>query len=129
VSRQDYVTGRILEEFSDGSRPPAIKDRRDQPSHGYRAVHVIVFVGGVLARRRIAAVNEADRPQVAAALDKALERTHSRYFKNLGQLAASARENSSCRRYAELSTSGESESAPGAWRARNAAVPPGLTGH
>jgi hypothetical protein len=34
---------RIVEAFADCSKPPIVKDRRETPSHGYRAVHVIVF--------------------------------------------------------------------------------------
>lgn len=30
--------------FADGGREPKVKDRRDEPSHGYRAVHVVVTV-------------------------------------------------------------------------------------
>jgi hypothetical protein len=32
-----------MEAFADCSKPPVVKDRREIPSHGYRAVHVIVF--------------------------------------------------------------------------------------
>jgi ppGpp synthetase/RelA/SpoT-type nucleotidyltranferase len=41
---QDAVVAQVVELFSGGTRPPKIVDRRDEPSHGYRAVHVIVFV-------------------------------------------------------------------------------------
>jgi ppGpp synthetase/RelA/SpoT-type nucleotidyltranferase len=40
---QDAARDRIVEAFADCSRPPVVKDRRENPSHGYRAVHVIVF--------------------------------------------------------------------------------------
>ena len=33
----------IVALFDDGSRVPKIVDRRAEPMHGYRAVHVIVF--------------------------------------------------------------------------------------
>ena len=41
---QDEIVRRIVEEFSDGARPPKVKDRRAEPIAGYRAVHVIVTV-------------------------------------------------------------------------------------
>ncbi len=41
---QDAVVGRLVELFSEGARQPKVVDRRREPSHGYRAVHVIVFV-------------------------------------------------------------------------------------
>lgn len=40
---QDAASDRIVEAFAACSKPPIVKDRRDKPSHGYRAVHVIVF--------------------------------------------------------------------------------------
>jgi ppGpp synthetase/RelA/SpoT-type nucleotidyltranferase len=33
--------------FADGSKPPRIMDRREEPMYGYRAVHVVVYVGGL----------------------------------------------------------------------------------
>lgn len=44
---QDEIVRRIVEEFANGSRPPKVKDRRAEPSAGYRAVHVVVTVQGV----------------------------------------------------------------------------------
>ncbi|WP_017559631.1 RelA/SpoT domain-containing protein [Nocardiopsis baichengensis] len=41
---QDAVVERIVTEFADGSRKPAPRDRRAEPSCGYRAVHVVVYV-------------------------------------------------------------------------------------
>jgi ppGpp synthetase/RelA/SpoT-type nucleotidyltranferase len=41
---QDQVIDRILGAFADCPKAPQKIDRRAQPSHGYRAVHVIVFV-------------------------------------------------------------------------------------
>lgn len=41
---QDDIVAAIVEAFADGARPPKVRDRRDDPSHGYRAVHVIVTV-------------------------------------------------------------------------------------
>jgi ppGpp synthetase/RelA/SpoT-type nucleotidyltranferase len=41
---QDALVAQLVELFSDGRRPPKVVDRREEPSHGYRAVHVIVFI-------------------------------------------------------------------------------------
>lgn len=41
---QDEVVAQVVELFSGGDRLPRVVDRRREPSHGYRAVHVIVFV-------------------------------------------------------------------------------------
>jgi hypothetical protein len=43
---QDDVVARIVAAFG-GSRPPNVRDRRAFPSSGYRAVHVVVFEGGL----------------------------------------------------------------------------------
>jgi ppGpp synthetase/RelA/SpoT-type nucleotidyltranferase len=40
---QDAVRDSIMDAFASCSKPPSEKDRRKTPSHGYRAVHVIVF--------------------------------------------------------------------------------------
>jgi ppGpp synthetase/RelA/SpoT-type nucleotidyltranferase len=44
---QDALVARLVELFADGSRSPEIVDRRVTPSHGYRAVHVIVVVRSI----------------------------------------------------------------------------------
>jgi ppGpp synthetase/RelA/SpoT-type nucleotidyltranferase len=41
---QDEIVRRIVAEFADSARPPKVKDRRAEPSAGYRAVHVVVTV-------------------------------------------------------------------------------------
>lgn len=41
---QDEVVNAVVACFADSAKAPKIKDRRDEPSHGYRAVHVIVTV-------------------------------------------------------------------------------------
>jgi len=41
---QDVLVAQLVELFSDDKRAPKVVDRRTEPSHGYRAVHVIVFV-------------------------------------------------------------------------------------
>lgn len=43
---QDQLVARLVELFGDEARPPRTIDRRVQPSHGYRAVHVVVFPEG-----------------------------------------------------------------------------------
>jgi ppGpp synthetase/RelA/SpoT-type nucleotidyltranferase len=41
---QDEIVEAVLRCFADGFRPPKVKDRRTEPSHGYRAVHLVVTV-------------------------------------------------------------------------------------
>lgn len=41
---QDDIVAAVALAFSDGSREPRVRDRRLEPSHGYRAVHVVVTV-------------------------------------------------------------------------------------
>jgi Region found in RelA / SpoT proteins len=43
LNDQDAAKTRVVEEFASCPRPPVVKDRRETPSHGYRAVHVIAF--------------------------------------------------------------------------------------
>jgi Region found in RelA / SpoT proteins len=40
---QDRAVGRIMQAFEGCPKPPLKIDRREEPSHGYRAVHVIVY--------------------------------------------------------------------------------------
>jgi len=40
---QDQAVTRIMDAFQDCPRAPQTIDRRERPSHGYRAVHVIVY--------------------------------------------------------------------------------------
>lgn len=44
---QDAIVAVLLAEFTDSDRPIKVKDRRAEPSHGYRAVHVVVHVQGL----------------------------------------------------------------------------------
>jgi hypothetical protein len=44
---QDQAVDRIMEAFQTCPRAPQKVDRRAQPSHGYRAVHVIVYTDAV----------------------------------------------------------------------------------
>jgi ppGpp synthetase/RelA/SpoT-type nucleotidyltranferase len=41
---QDVLAKRMIALFADGSKLPKIRDRRSEPSHGYRALHVVLFV-------------------------------------------------------------------------------------
>jgi len=43
LSEQDAIAAALVEQFSDETRRPKIVDRREHPSFGYRAVHVVVF--------------------------------------------------------------------------------------
>ncbi|RKQ86618.1 ppGpp synthetase/RelA/SpoT-type nucleotidyltransferase [Solirubrobacter pauli] len=40
---QDALVSELIKLFGDEAREPKVIDRRESPSHGYRAVHVIVF--------------------------------------------------------------------------------------
>lgn len=44
---QDALVARLVALFADPIRPPKIFDRRVNPSHGYRAVHVVVHVNDI----------------------------------------------------------------------------------
>lgn len=44
---QDQIVEEVVHAFAHGDRPPKVKDRREEPSHGYRAVHVVVTVQGL----------------------------------------------------------------------------------
>jgi ppGpp synthetase/RelA/SpoT-type nucleotidyltranferase len=46
-TEQDALAAQLVDLFSDEYRPPKLVDRRVEPAQGYRAVHVIVFPGGV----------------------------------------------------------------------------------
>lgn len=41
---QDEIVAEVVRAFADGAREPKVKDRRVEPTHGYRAVHVVVTV-------------------------------------------------------------------------------------
>jgi hypothetical protein len=41
---QDETVAAVVSAFSDGTRAVKIRDRRVEPSHGYRAVHIVVSV-------------------------------------------------------------------------------------
>ncbi len=43
---QDRVAGHVQELFADEARAPRLIDRRVEPVHGYRALHVIVYPDG-----------------------------------------------------------------------------------
>lgn len=40
---QDQVAERIMEAFAECPKAPELIDRREKPSHGYRAVHIVVY--------------------------------------------------------------------------------------
>jgi ppGpp synthetase/RelA/SpoT-type nucleotidyltranferase len=45
---QDRIVGKLMQLFAEFGPPlPKLVDRRTHPSHGYRAVHVIVYADGV----------------------------------------------------------------------------------
>jgi ppGpp synthetase/RelA/SpoT-type nucleotidyltranferase len=44
---QDELVRRVVAEFSEESRLPRVIDRREAPSHGYTAVHIVVFPDGL----------------------------------------------------------------------------------
>jgi ppGpp synthetase/RelA/SpoT-type nucleotidyltranferase len=44
---QDELVRRVVAEFSEESRMPRVIDRREVPSQGYTAVHVVVFSDGI----------------------------------------------------------------------------------
>lgn len=47
-TRQDAVAADIVDAFTvEGERPPKLIDRRKQPTHGYRAVHVVIHRTGM----------------------------------------------------------------------------------
>lgn len=50
---QDRLVEQIVELFSQASRQPKIIDRRQAPSSGYRAVHVIIFHDGMLVEVQV----------------------------------------------------------------------------
>jgi ppGpp synthetase/RelA/SpoT-type nucleotidyltranferase len=43
-SAQDTAVSMLVGLFSEGTRPPQVIDRRANPSSGYRAVHVVIFL-------------------------------------------------------------------------------------
>jgi ppGpp synthetase/RelA/SpoT-type nucleotidyltranferase len=45
--QQDVLVGEVVRRFPADPREPRIVDRRERPSHGYRAVHVIVSLDGI----------------------------------------------------------------------------------
>lgn len=45
--RQDAIVEQLVTLFGEDARPPKVVDRRVDPVHGYRAVHVIAFPEGV----------------------------------------------------------------------------------
>lgn len=64
-SQQDEVGALIVKAFDGiGSRPPTLLDRRETPTHGYRALHVVVHVDDVPVEIQIRTVGQDDWAQV-----------------------------------------------------------------
>jgi ppGpp synthetase/RelA/SpoT-type nucleotidyltranferase len=55
---QDEMVQKIVATFKNETRPPRVKDRREEPSAGYRAVHVIVTVDGVPVEVQVRTLNQ-----------------------------------------------------------------------
>lgn len=67
-SEQDDIVRRIVDEFPDATRPPKVKDRRAEPSAGYRAVHVIVTVQDVPVEIQVRTRRQDEWAQIVEAL-------------------------------------------------------------
>lgn len=67
-SEQDAIVARIVDEFSSGTRPPKVKDRRAEPVAGYRAVHVIVHVQDVPVEIQVRTWRQDQWAQIAESL-------------------------------------------------------------
>lgn len=65
---QDEIVASIVGEFSDGSRPAQVKDRRERPSFGYRAVHVIVTVRDLPVEIQVRTIGQDTWAQLVEAL-------------------------------------------------------------
>lgn len=59
---------RIVAEFADTNRPPKVKDRRAEPSAGYRAVHVVVTVQDVPVEIQVRTARQDEWAQLVEAL-------------------------------------------------------------
>jgi ppGpp synthetase/RelA/SpoT-type nucleotidyltranferase len=44
---QDEAVAVVVSSFAHADKPPRVRDRRSEPSSGYRAVHVVVYVGTI----------------------------------------------------------------------------------
>lgn len=67
-SEQNEIVRRIVAEFADEARPPKVKDRRAEPSAGYRAVHVIVTVQDVPVEIQVRTWRQDQWAQIVEAL-------------------------------------------------------------
>src|SRR4051812_11922482 len=65
---QDEIVAAVKTCFSDGARPPKIKDRRAEPSHGYRAVHVVVTVQDLPVEIQIRTISQDRWAQIVESL-------------------------------------------------------------
>ena len=68
---QDEVATRIMETFADCPKPPELIDRREKPSHGYRAVHVVVYEDGPPVEIQIRTEHQDTWAQITEKLDDA----------------------------------------------------------
>ncbi|MGI8813906.1 MAG: RelA/SpoT domain-containing protein, partial [Pseudonocardia sp.] len=68
-AEQDAVAEAIMDRFADVSQPPRRTDRRVNPIQGYRALHLVVFVG--------------DLP-VEVQIRTSLQQSWAEYFEKLG---------------------------------------------
>lgn len=65
---QDDVVKAVVEAFGDSSKPVRVRDRRAEPSHGYRAVHVVATVLGLPVEIQIRTVTQDQWAQMVERL-------------------------------------------------------------
>jgi Region found in RelA / SpoT proteins len=65
---QDHVRERICGHFTAAGHDCRVRDRRIDPSHGYRAVHVIVHFGGIPVEIQIRTELQDSRAQIVERL-------------------------------------------------------------
>lgn len=67
-TEQDEIVRAVVANFGEGTRPPRVKDRRQEPSSGYRAVHVVVTVQDLPVEIQIRTLGQDQWAQVVEAL-------------------------------------------------------------
>lgn len=67
-TEQDEIVRAVVAIFGDGTRPPRVKDRRQEPSSGYRAVHVVVTVQDLPVEIQIRTLGQDQWAQIVEAL-------------------------------------------------------------
>jgi ppGpp synthetase/RelA/SpoT-type nucleotidyltranferase len=65
---QDEIVRAVVALFDDGTKPPRVKDRRQEPSSGYRAVHVVVTVQGLPVEIQVRTQRQDRWAQIVEAL-------------------------------------------------------------